>query len=86
MENRIQIILETIQKIVEFKEEPKSQSPSMRRRKEQRGKRRFTKPLEPRKPASKSSRAALLSAVESGDKAAMLAAIRRLKADLETED
>lgn len=85
MENRIQIILETIEKIVEFKEEPKQQPPSsMRKRREQRGRRRFTKPVEPKKRTA-TAKAALLAAIEHGDKDALLAAVSKFRRELEQD-
>lgn len=82
MQDRLQIIFETVQQIVE-REEPRPAA--ARGRRESRGKRRFTKPTPAAPKKSTISRAALLAAIEDGDKNTILNAIRRLKANLETE-
>lgn len=82
MQTRLQMILETIQQIVEREE---IRPAVTRGRKESRGKRRFVKSTPPTPKKSVVARAALLAAIEDGDKESILSAIRKLKANLETE-
>jgi hypothetical protein len=82
MQNKRQIIQETLQRIIE-NEAPRPAAGRARR--ENRGKRRFVKPT-PQPKKSTSERAALLAAIEDGDKTAILSAIRRLRASIEQEN
>lgn len=83
MQDRLQTILETVQQIVEREE---ARPAVARGRKESRGKRRFTKPTPASPKKSTIARAALLAAIEDGDKNTILNAIRKLKVNLETEE